>query len=219
MKNGYSICFNEWAMDKSIKSELGLLLIISGLTAEKGYCYASNEYFAKLFKIDECTVSRRIAKLDKKGYVKLNYDKSGAYVKSREIRLAKTPTSLGKNVNGTLGENVNGTLGENAIENSTSINTTKENKEDLAFNFLKTNYPSRLETEFVMRYNKSISNKKKFVQDFNDTVQIEIDNNKLKWSANSLFARLSKYARNYAQNEFKYSEPDEQKPVYLRKVR
>ena len=211
MINGYSICFNEWAMDKSIKSELGLLLIISGLTAEKGYCYASNEYFAKLFKIEERTVSRRIAKLNKKGYVKLDYKKSGAFVISREIRLTKMSTKLDKSVLGTVDKSV--------LENSTSINTTKDNKENLAFSFLKTNCPSRLETEFVMRYHKSISDKKKFVQDFNDTVQIEIDNNKLNWTANSLFARLSKYARNYAKNESKYSELDEQKPVYLRKVR
>ena len=40
MENGYSICFNEWALDQTIKNELGLLLIISSLSAEKGYCYA-----------------------------------------------------------------------------------------------------------------------------------------------------------------------------------
>jgi DNA-binding transcriptional regulator YhcF (GntR family) len=219
MINGYSICFNEWAMDKSIKSELGLLLIISGLTAEKGYCYASNEYFAKLFKIEERTVSRRIAKLNKKGYVKLDYKKSGAFVISREIRLTKMSTKLDKSVLGKVDKSVLGKVDKSVLENSTSINTTKDNKENLAFSFLKTNCPSRLETEFVMRYNKSISNKKKFVQDFNDTVQIEIDNNKLNWTANSLFARLSKYARNYAQNESKYSEPEEEKRVYLKKVR
>ena len=29
INNGYAICFNEWSLDKSIKNELGLLLIIS----------------------------------------------------------------------------------------------------------------------------------------------------------------------------------------------
>ena len=46
MNNGYSVCFNEWALDKEIKDELGLLLIISSLCAEKGYCWATNEFFA-----------------------------------------------------------------------------------------------------------------------------------------------------------------------------
>ena len=41
--NGYAICFNDWALDKSIKNELGLLLIISSLCAKEGYCYATNE--------------------------------------------------------------------------------------------------------------------------------------------------------------------------------
>ena len=48
MKNGYAICFNEWVLDNSIKNELRLLLIISSLCAEKGYCYASNEYLANI---------------------------------------------------------------------------------------------------------------------------------------------------------------------------
>ena len=53
VKNGYSICFNEWALDKDINNELSLLLIISSLSAEKGYCFASNKYLADLFDIRE----------------------------------------------------------------------------------------------------------------------------------------------------------------------
>ena len=34
MENGYAICMNEWALDKDIKNELGLLFIISCLCAE-----------------------------------------------------------------------------------------------------------------------------------------------------------------------------------------
>ena len=52
MEDGYSLCLNKWALDKTIKNELGLLLIISSLTAEKGYCYASNGYLAKQFNIN-----------------------------------------------------------------------------------------------------------------------------------------------------------------------
>lgn len=89
MKNGYSICFNEWALDKTIKGELGLLLIISSLTAEKGYCYATNNYFAELFGIDEVSISRKIKKLEGKGYIKISYTKRGCEVVSREIRLTK----------------------------------------------------------------------------------------------------------------------------------
>ena len=92
MVQGYSICFNEWALNKDIKNELGLLLIISSLTAEKGYCYASNGYLAKLFNIDEVSISRKLSKLASKGYINIDYKRRGAEVINREIRLTKMLT-------------------------------------------------------------------------------------------------------------------------------
>lgn len=92
MNDGYAICLNEWALDKSIKNELGLLLIISSLTAEKGYCYASNSYLAKLFDTDEAQISKKIAKLVERGYLVVNYTKRGTEITSREIRLSKMTT-------------------------------------------------------------------------------------------------------------------------------
>lgn len=92
MDEGYAICLNEWALDKEIKNELGLLLIISSLTAEKGYCYASNEYLAKLFDLDETQISKKIAKLVKKGYLDVSYKRRGTEIISRELRLSKMTT-------------------------------------------------------------------------------------------------------------------------------
>lgn len=89
LNEGYAICLNEWALDKEIKNELGLLLIISSLTAEKGYCFASNEYFAKLFDTDVAQISKKIAKLSKKGYLNVEYTKRGSEVTERKIRLSK----------------------------------------------------------------------------------------------------------------------------------
>lgn len=89
MNNGYSICFNEWALDSDIKDELGLLVIISSLCAEKGYCWATNEYFAKLFNASEVTISRKIKKLENKKYITIEYEKRGCEVKKRTIRLTK----------------------------------------------------------------------------------------------------------------------------------
>lgn len=92
MREGYSICLNEWALDKDIKNELGLLLIISSLTAEKGYCYASNEFLAEMFNTDTTQISKKIAKLVKKGYLIVDYKKRGTEIISREIRLSKMTT-------------------------------------------------------------------------------------------------------------------------------
>lgn len=120
MSEGYSICFNEWALDKDIKDELGLLLIISSLTAEKGYCYASNDYLAKIFKTSVITISRKIKILEEKKYIEIEYEKKGCLVISRKIRLTKMLTAINKNVNRTINKNVK----ENNISN---INNTNNN--------------------------------------------------------------------------------------------
>ena len=119
MNNGYSICLNRWALDKDIKNDLGLLLIISSLCAEKGYCFASNNYLAKLFDITEVSVSSKIKKLEKKGYIQVDYEKRGCEILSREIRL--------KNI---LTDDYNffkSTIKENFKDNNISINNKSIN--------------------------------------------------------------------------------------------
>ena len=138
MKEGYLICFNEWALDKNIKDELGLLLIISSLTAEKGYCYASNDYLAKIFETSVVTISRKIKILEEKKYIKIEYEKKGCLVISRKIRLTKMLTAINKNVNRTINKNVkeNNTINNNTINNK--VDKKKERKREKK----QTNYDS-----------------------------------------------------------------------------
>lgn len=128
MKNGYSICFNEWALDKDIKNELGLLLIISSLCAEKGYCYASNKYLAEIFDTNEITISRKIKLLESKNYISIEYEKRGCQVISRKLRLTKMLIDDYQNCKSTINKNVK----ENIISNN-NINN----------NILKENYNKR----------------------------------------------------------------------------
>ena len=144
MKEGYSICFNEWALDKDIKDELGLLLIISSLTAEKGYCYASNDYLAKIFETSVVTISRKIKILEEKKYIKIEYEKKGCLVISRKIRLTKMLTAINKNVNRTINKNVK----ENNISNINNTNNNNNNynyiynssSSDEIINFIENNF-------------------------------------------------------------------------------
>lgn len=122
MNNGYAICFNEWSLDPDIKNELGLLLIISSLTAEKGYCFASNKYFAELFKTTEISISRKINKLANKKYITLEYEKRGCEVISRKIRLTKMLTDDYQKCYSTINKNVK----ENNISNNNTSNNKKE---------------------------------------------------------------------------------------------
>ena len=145
MEDGYSICFNEWALDKNIKDELGLLLIISSLTAEKGYCYASNDYLAKIFETSVVTISRKIKTLEEKKYIKIEYEKKGCLVISRKIRLTKMLTAINKNVNRTINKNVK----ENNISNINNTNNNNNNynyiynnssSSDEIINFIENNF-------------------------------------------------------------------------------
>lgn len=122
MNNNYSICYNEWIFDKNIKNELGLLLIISGFCMNDRECFATNEYFANLFKIDEATVSRKLKKLQKKGYISIKYKRKGCQVISRVIRLTKKSTAVDKKINRTIDKKVKDTNTSNiTITNITNM--------------------------------------------------------------------------------------------------
>lgn len=123
MDKGYALCFNEWALDQTIKNELGLLIIISSLTAEKGYCFASNNYLAELFDTTEETISRKIKKLEDKKYIETEYEKRGTQVISRKIRLTKISTDRYQKYQWTVDENVK--------DNNTSNNNTSNNKKEI----------------------------------------------------------------------------------------
>lgn len=126
INDGYSICFNEWALDKRIRSELNLLLIISSLTAENGFCYASNNYLAKLFEIDEVSVSRKIKKLEDFGYITIEYERRGSQITKRQIRLTKMLTvDLQKNQS-TINKNVKDNNISNNITNNIIDNISNE---------------------------------------------------------------------------------------------
>ena len=116
MYGGYSICLNKWALDKDIKNELGLLLIISSLTAEKGYCFASNQRLAEIFETTEVSISRKLKKLVEKGYINIEYKKKGCQVINRKIRLTKMLTDDYQKCYSTINKNVK----DNNISNTTN---------------------------------------------------------------------------------------------------
>lgn len=151
MNNGYAICFNEWSLDPDIKNELGLLLIISSLTAEKGYCFASNQYFAEVFKTTEVSISRKIKKLEKKKYITVEYEKRGCQVISRKIRLTKMLIDDYQKYQPTINKNVK--------DNNTSNNNTSNNKKEIYKERFKK--PSLEEVkEYCLERNNNVDPKK-----------------------------------------------------------
>ena len=127
LDKGYSLCWNKWALDFSIKGELGLLLIISSLTAKEGYCFASNGYFAEMFGISETSISKKIKKLEDKGYISIKYKKRGCEVVSREIRINHSLPVDSTKVKSSNEDKLNRTNEEKLKDNITRDNNTSIN--------------------------------------------------------------------------------------------
>ena len=92
IKKGYARAENIWTLDKEIKCELPLLLIISSFCAKTGSCFASNEYLGKIFDEHPVNISKKINKLIKKNYITAEYIKEGSKVKKRILRLVNSLT-------------------------------------------------------------------------------------------------------------------------------
>lgn len=131
IESGYAICLNKWALNKSIKNDLRLLLIISSLTAEKGYCFASNSYLAKIFNEDECTISRKIKNLENNKIIEIEYIKThGCEVSERRIRLTEISIDDCQKYQSTIDENVK----DNNISNINNISTNNKEKDNIIIN-------------------------------------------------------------------------------------
>lgn len=86
-----------------------LLIDILSLCKKKGYCWATNEYFKKLFNVSKQTVSKSISSLSKCGYIVLEYDKKEKNNSKRVIRLSEVLknqiTGIKNNLNTGIQEN------------------------------------------------------------------------------------------------------------------
>lgn len=117
-----------------------LYAAITGLCKQKGYCWASNAYFEKLFSKGNTQVSTGISKLVELGYIKreMSYkkkqDKNGNIITTKEIAFRKLfIVGLEPNQNTGIPENQNTGSMENQkeiynpiIDNPTSNNISKD---------------------------------------------------------------------------------------------
>lgn len=75
-KSYYAIIPANVRYDKDLPANAKLLYgEITALCNEKGYCWASNSYFAELYGVKIETISRWISKLKNKGYIDVSLDK------------------------------------------------------------------------------------------------------------------------------------------------
>ena len=106
---------------------------ITALANVKGYCYASNSYFAKLYGVKSGTVSGWVAHLKELSYIDTQtiYKENSKEIQERRIYINDTPT---RNIAGVCDKKrippttkIEDPMRYKSKENNTSINNTSKN--------------------------------------------------------------------------------------------
>lgn len=109
--------------DKDIPPNAKLLYgEITALCNQKGYCWATNDYFARLYNCTKQSVSGWINKLKEKGYigVEIIYKEGSKEILNRYIKISEYP----------IQNNLNTPIQNNLKDNNTSFNNTTNTKKE-----------------------------------------------------------------------------------------
>ena len=98
---------------------------ITALSNKTGVCYASNNYFAKLYKVTPQAISKWVQNLREREYIEMTYIKEGEQIKGRAIRLRGINKCYYLSTNDLEGYQ------QKFKENNTSINNIERNKKEL----------------------------------------------------------------------------------------
>ena len=145
-KNYYAIIPADVRYDKRLKPLARLLYgEITALCNEKGYCWASNSYFAELYEVSDITISRYISELKEYGYIKCVYDKTQENIDKRKIYIIPSyqnnQDGINKNDNTVLTEmiipsyqnnqdGINRIVKHNNTNNNTGMGKEKEKEKE-----------------------------------------------------------------------------------------
>ena len=96
---------------------------ITALCNKSGVCFATNQYFANLYKVSKKTVSLWIKELQENKFIKSNiiYKEGSNEILHRYIQIFPDP----------MEKNVNTPMEKNVKDNNISINNTSINKENI----------------------------------------------------------------------------------------
>jgi DNA-binding transcriptional ArsR family regulator len=134
-KNYYAIIPANVRYDERLSANSKLLYgEITALTNEKGYCWASDTYFSKLYKVSKTSIQNWLRDLERNGYItrEVVYEEGTKKITQRYIKLTVIPIqenlhTYTRKVVYPIQENLHTPIQDKLRVNNTSINNTFNN--------------------------------------------------------------------------------------------
>ena len=107
---------------------------LTALSNDKGFCFASNEYFSNLYDVSKTSISKWISNLEKNGFIKIKmiYEPGTKQIKQRRIYIApllkKTSIPIEENFNTPIEEKLKDIYILTNNNNINNNNSTKSKK-------------------------------------------------------------------------------------------
>ena len=161
---------------------------LTALANERGYCWATNQYFANLYNVSKRTIISWLKQLEERNYIKMQifYKPNSKMVDRRHIYILPYPTdtefytpseekfiTYGKNHQEGDEENFTTPSEENFTENNTLINNTKNNTKNI-YSVEQSSTMSELFEKVWKTYPKK-TNKKKAKEQFLKKIKSDED--------------------------------------------
>lgn len=119
---------------------------ITALSQSSGKCFASNDYFAKLYGVSKTSITKWVKSLCEKGYIQseLIYKQGTKEILHRYLTLVVYPTQ----------EKLHTPTQEKLMDNNTSLNNTRVNKDATLINEFSKAYgkPNEKALEAITRF-------------------------------------------------------------------
>lgn len=167
----YAIIPADVRYDKSLKPNAKLLYgEITALCNERGYCWAGNEYFARLYSVSIKTISAWISQLVESKYLhrEIVYKPNSKEIDSRILRLP-TPYPLSSK-NRTPYPSKNGEGDSNQKEDE-----AKDNTENDLSTKKRIPHPKKTEVNITSEYLHEVFNKTEFLKKYESYIPIVLE--------------------------------------------
>ena len=177
--NYYAIIPANVRYDLNLKDKAKLLYgEIVALSNQNGECWANNNYFAKLYKVSNETISRLISSLVQQGYLKNKI----IYKEKTKVIDKRILIPIDKNINTYCQNNQEG-IDENIKDNNTSNNKKEINNNKLLFTKKSFKKPTLEEIKEYCQERKNTIDAEKFM-DYYDSNGWKVGKNSMKdWKA------------------------------------